>query len=63
MKEKEKQTPNYYNWSIEKGDYQRDKTATWRYQKKLIMKKRLKKIFLIVLYVIVVSIVSYLFFS
>lgn len=53
----------FNNWSIEKGDYKRDDTTTWRYQKKLIRKRRIKKVFFIVLYTIIVSIISYIIFS
>jgi hypothetical protein len=63
MKEKKEQQSNYYNWSIEKGDYQRDETSTWRYQKKLILKRRIKKTVLIILYTIAVSLISYLIFT
>lgn len=54
---------NFQNWSIEKGDYKRDETSTWSFQKKIIRKRRIKKTALIILYTISVSVISYLLFS
>ncbi|MBS3946490.1 MAG: hypothetical protein KGZ42_13385 [Melioribacter sp.] len=53
----------FNNWSIEKGDYKRDETTTWTFQRKLIRKRRIKKSVLIILYTISVSIISYLIFA
>ncbi|MEJ5352231.1 MAG: hypothetical protein WHS65_11645 [Melioribacteraceae bacterium] len=53
----------FNNWSIEKGDYKRDESTTWRYQKKLQVRRTIKKILLIILYCIVVAGISFLIFS
>ncbi len=49
-------------WSIDKGDYKRDDTATWSYQRKLIIKRRVKYTLLTILYVAVIAAVSYYIF-
>ncbi|HOI28127.1 MAG TPA: hypothetical protein PLZ15_00100 [Melioribacteraceae bacterium] len=54
---------NFQNWSIEKGDYKRDETSTWTFQKKIIRKRRIKKTALIILYTISISVISYMIFS
>ncbi|NMB82334.1 MAG: hypothetical protein GYA14_11010 [Ignavibacteria bacterium] len=53
----------FNNWSIDKGDYKRDETTTWTFQRKLIRKRRIKKTALIILYTITVSVISYIIFS
>jgi|UPI0003006A1B cell division protein FtsL len=50
----------FQNWSIDKGDYKRDKTATWTYQKKLIRKRRIKKILLLILYITILTFATYM---
>lgn len=47
------------SWSIEKGDYKRDEETTWSYFKKKQRKKNLRLFFLIVLYVIAVTAITY----
>jgi hypothetical protein len=54
---------NFDNWSIEKGDYKRDETSTWRFHKKMIWRKRLKSTLFIILYIVFVSIVAFFIFS
>jgi len=54
---------NFENWSIEKGDYQRDETSRWSYQKKIIRKERIKKAIYILLYLVSVTVVTYLILS
>jgi len=39
---KNKINKNYYHWDISKGDYYRDYESTLHYDNKLKMKKRLK---------------------
>ncbi|MCK9281090.1 MAG: hypothetical protein M0P71_10745 [Melioribacteraceae bacterium] len=51
------------NWSIEKGDYRRDDTATWRYQKKLIRRKKIFTALRIVVYLVVLAVVAHLVLS
>ncbi|MEW6193881.1 MAG: hypothetical protein AB1521_01855 [Bacteroidota bacterium] len=59
-----KNNPKGFNgWSIEKGDYKRDDTSTWSYQRKLILKRRIKYALLTIVYVATVAVVSYLIFS
>jgi len=53
----------FNNWSIEKGDYKRDESTTWRYQKKLQVRRTIRKILLIILYCIIVAGISFLIFS
>jgi hypothetical protein len=55
--------PNFQNWSIDKGDYKRDETSTWTFQKKLIRKRRVKKTLFAILYIVSVSVITYLFLS
>ncbi|KUO58741.1 hypothetical protein APF79_06140 [bacterium BRH_c32] len=50
-------------WTIEKGDYKRDDTATWRYQKKLIRRKKIYTALSIIAYLIVLSVVLHLILS
>lgn len=47
-------------WSIEKGDYKRDEETTWSYFKKKQRKKNIRLFFLIILYAIGVSGLTYL---
>lgn len=54
---------SFHNWSIEKGDYKRDVTSTWSYQKKLIKRKKIKNSLLIIAYLITVAVIAYLIFS
>ncbi|MFA7289732.1 MAG: hypothetical protein WC055_12725 [Melioribacteraceae bacterium] len=53
----------HHNWSIEKGDYRRDDTATWRYQKKLIRRKKIYTALSIIGYFIVLAVVLHLILS
>jgi hypothetical protein len=48
-----------FNWSIERGDYERDEEATTTYQRKKDRKKRIKLLLSIILYVGGISIISY----
>jgi hypothetical protein len=50
---------NYYNWSVTKGDYERDAEFTTTHQKKRDLKKKIKLIITIVFYFIIVSMASY----
>ena len=54
---------NYYKWSVDKGDYKRDDESTITYQKKLQRKRRIKTIFILLLYFIAVTIVTYYIIS
>ncbi len=54
---------NYYKWSVEKGDYDRDSEATTSHIKKISRKKRIKLTLLILLYVLSVTAFSYLIIS
>jgi hypothetical protein len=54
---------NYYKWSVEKGDYDRDVEATTSHIKKISRKKRIRLSILILLYIICVAAVSYLIIS
>ncbi len=59
-----KNNPKGFNgWSIEKGDYKRDDTSTWSYQRKLMLRRRIKYALLTIVYVVSVVVVSYLIFS
>jgi len=51
---------NYYKWSIDKGDYDRDSEATLEHVKKTSLKKRIKLVFLILLYSLIIAAVSYM---
>jgi hypothetical protein len=51
---------NYYKWSIEHGDYDRDSEATTTFVKKLNRKKRIKQMLLVLLYLVIVAVVSYM---
>lgn len=51
------------NWTIEIGDYKRDDTATWSYQKKLIRRKKIYIGLRIVAYLIVLAVVLHLVLS
>ncbi len=53
----------YNNWNIKKGDYKRDESTTWRYQKKLQFRKTIKKILFIILYCIVITGIAFYIFS
>lgn len=48
-----------YNWSVESGDYERDKEATATYQRRKERKKRMKLFFSILLYICGVSLITY----
>ncbi len=54
---------NYHQWSVEKGDYERDAEATKTYHKKRKIIKRTKMIVKILLYFIIISIISYFLFA
>ncbi|MBI1938455.1 MAG: hypothetical protein HYS25_10050 [Ignavibacteriales bacterium] len=54
---------NFNDWTIEKGDYKRDDTSTWRYVRKQILRKRIKYTLITVFYLTTVSIIAYLLFS
>ena len=58
-----KKENNYHQWSVEKGDYERDDEATKTFHKKRKIIKRLKTIVLIIIYCIVISIISYFLFA
>jgi len=47
-------------WSIEQGDYKRDEDTTWSYFRKQQRKKNIRLFFLILLYAVGVSAVTYL---
>jgi hypothetical protein len=54
---------NYYHWDISKGDYYRDYESTLRYEKKLKMRKKLKGLTRIFIYMgLFVTILSFLAF-
>ncbi len=53
----------FNNWSIEKGDYKRDETATRRYERKLRLKKNIKKIFFVSIYLLIVALITYFLLS
>jgi len=48
-----------FNWSVERGDYERDKEATTTYQKRRERKKRLKLLLSILLYIGGVTLITY----
>lgn len=54
---------NFHNWSITKGDYKRDETTTWSYQKKLLRRKKIKNTLSVLVYLIIVTVLAYLIFS
>lgn len=54
---------NYWNWSIEKGDYKRDEHSTWSYQKKIIRKRRIRTVLMVLLYLAVISFAAFMFFG
>jgi len=58
-----KKENNYYQWSVEKGDYERDDEATKTYHKKRKIIKRTKMIVKILIYSIIISIISYFLFA
>jgi hypothetical protein len=61
--EKKEKKHNYYKWSVEQGDYKRDETARWSFQKKQIIKRRIKLSLYILFYIIVVGVVAYFIFT
>lgn len=60
---KRAKSKEFGNWSIEQGDYKRDDTASYKHQRKVLIKKRLKTTLLIVIYLIGVAVLSYFIFS
>jgi hypothetical protein len=58
-----KKENNYHQWSVEKGDYERDAEATKTYHKKRKIIKRIKSIVIILIYSIIISIISYFLFA
>jgi len=50
---------DFYQWSVEKGDYKRDQESTISYMKKRIFIRRIKKSLWILLYLSVISIFTY----
>jgi hypothetical protein len=61
--EKKEKKHNYYKWSVEQGDYKRDETARWSFQKKQIIKRRIKLGLYILFYIIIVAAVAYFIFT
>ena len=54
---------NYYHWDISKGDYYRDYESTLHYEKKLKMRKNLKGLTRIFIYMgIFVAVLGFLAF-
>lgn len=60
---KEKTENNYHQWSVDKGDYERDDEATKTHLRKRNIIKSVKTIVKIIIYLIIISIVSYFLFA
>ncbi len=58
-----KENNNYHEWSVEKGDYERDDEATKTYLRKRNIIKRTKMIVKILIYSNIISIISYFLFA
>ncbi|OGV11388.1 MAG: hypothetical protein A3J84_05995 [Ignavibacteria bacterium RIFOXYA2_FULL_37_17] len=60
---KEDNLNNHQQWSVEKGDYQRDDETTKTFLKKRNRIKRIKTIAWIIIYFTIISIISYFLFA
>jgi hypothetical protein len=59
----EEKKHDYYKWSVEQGDYKRDETARWSFQKKQIIRRRIKLGFYILFYILIVAAVAFFVFT
>lgn len=58
----DKTTKSYYNgWDITKGDYEISDDSTETYRNSVIKKKRLKKVFSIIAYFVILILVTLIF--